>query len=158
MRAWLESEWMLWVSRVLVAAVFILYGATKIANPESLARDVYNYRLIPVAFVNIIAITLPWIEVLAGFALLTRRWMPGGALLSGAMLLMFIVAIGSALARGLDISCGCISVSAEATVFNTLRWTLVQDIVLLVLVAHIWWRMEREPDVYAPAISEMPRS
>lgn len=108
---WLNHGVTTSAARVAIAGVFVLYGGSKIPLLEGFAASIHNYRLVPVEFENIIAITLPWIEVLAATALLTRRWLAGGALLSTAMIVMFLVAVVSAIGRGLDINCGCFTLT-----------------------------------------------
>jgi hypothetical protein len=54
-----------------------------------------------------VAITLPWIEVMAGLMLIIGIWRQASAWLINLMTLVFIAAISSAVARGLSIECGC---------------------------------------------------
>ena len=96
-----------WVLRVLVGGAFVLAGALKIAAPEKFAGDVSNYRLLPHALINLVAILLPWVEVVAGVVVLIGPWVKAGAVLILGMTVMFFTAITSALARGLNIECGC---------------------------------------------------
>jgi len=132
-----------WVSRIVLAAVFLVYGASKIPNLDDFARSIENYRLLPEALVNALAITLPWIEVIAALALLFRRLAPGAVVTIGGMTLVFIVAIISALVRGLDINCGCLDTGTTADARNNLFQHLVFDLFLLVLAAHVWWWARR---------------
>ena len=50
---------------------------------------------------------LPWLEIAAGVALVTRWMERGGLLILTALTTVFIVASVVAKSRGLDISCGC---------------------------------------------------
>ncbi len=132
-----------WAARVVIAGVFVLYGGSKIPLLEDFAASIHNYRLVPVEFENIIAMALPWIEVLAATALLTRRWLAGGALLSTAMIVMFLVAVVSAIGRGLDINCGCFTLTAASSSYNNLWRTFLLDAVLLGLTIPIWRMLTR---------------
>ena len=96
-----------WLLRILVGGAFIVAGVLKIIGPEKFASDISNYRLLPHELINLLAITLPWVEVVAGLSVLTGVWLQGGILLITAMTIMFLVVITSALARGLNIECGC---------------------------------------------------
>jgi uncharacterized membrane protein YphA (DoxX/SURF4 family) len=49
----------------------------------------------------------PWIEIVAGLALVLGFWTRAAAGVLGLLLLGFIGLIASALARGLNVSCGC---------------------------------------------------
>ena len=93
--------------RLIVGAAFILAGALKVADPAKFALDVGNYRLVPHAMLNPVAVLLPWIEVTAGSFLLAGVWTRAAALVITSLTAMFFTVIVSALARGLNIECGC---------------------------------------------------
>jgi uncharacterized membrane protein YphA (DoxX/SURF4 family) len=93
--------------RLLVGGAFIFAGALKIADPAKFALDVSNYRLVPHELINLVAILLPWIEVTAGSLVLAGIWLKAAALVITSLSVMFFTVIMSALARGLNIECGC---------------------------------------------------
>jgi len=99
-----------------VGAVFVLAALPKLQNPAAFAVAVYRYHLLPGALVNLAAGVLPWTELLAGAAMIAGRghFRRAGALLASLMLVVFSVAIAVSLARGLDIACGCFSLSPAA--------------------------------------------
>ena len=79
---------------------------------------------------DLIAVYLPWLEVLAGLALILRR-LPLGALLAiTGMTLVFMAALTSAWARGLDISCGCFG-KEEAKIATNFPQLMLRDAALL---------------------------
>ena len=93
--------------RLALGGVFIYAGALKIVDAQGFALAVHHFRLTPWAVSVAVAIYLPWLEVLAGSALIFRRLPLGAALALLAMTSVFLAALVSAWARGLDISCGC---------------------------------------------------
>jgi len=93
--------------RIILGLLFIGASLYKIKSPASFAHEIYNYHILPPWAVNPMAIVLPWIQLFAGLALLTNRLKNGAVLLLFAMMIVFQVAVGSALLRGLNISCGC---------------------------------------------------
>lgn len=103
---------------LILGAVFVYASLDKIANPADFARIVYHYQLVgpnqhlgPLV-ANLLAVTLPWIELLMGGLLLLGAWRREAALLSAGLLLVFIGAVTAALLRGIDLeNCGCFSVS-----------------------------------------------
>ncbi len=109
-----------WALGILLGAVFIYASADKILQPADFARIVYHYQLIgpgrevgPMP-ANVLAVTLPWVELVAGLLLASGLWRREAALVAALMLLMFLGAVGSALWRGIDIeNCGCFSVSGK---------------------------------------------
>jgi putative oxidoreductase len=118
--------------RWLVAALFIFAGISKILNPETFARDLDNYRLLPHLLVTIMAVILPWLEVLCGIFLIVGTWKKGAAFTLLVLTFMFLIAISSAIARGLDITCGCFSMTIEGMKVGYSR--LIEDVVLFALI------------------------
>jgi len=94
-------------ARLAAGATFLYASLDKIADPAGFAQAVHNYRLVPDALLHPFALFLPWLEAAAGVALIFGVARRGAALVASGMTIMFIVAIAAALARGLDISCGC---------------------------------------------------
>lgn len=101
------------VLRFVVGAVFIYASLDKIQHPSAFARAISYYHLAPNDVINLFALILPWVELVAGVALIAGVAARGSALLIGAMLVVFVIALGWALAKGIDISCGCFSTSPE---------------------------------------------
>ena len=93
--------------RLSVGGAFVFAGALKVAGPAAFVTAVENYHLVPRLLVHLVAVLLPWVEIVAGAAVLTGIWLRAAASLLSAMTLMFAAVIISALVRGLDISCGC---------------------------------------------------
>lgn len=93
--------------RITVGGAFIAAGVLKIAAPDKFAQDIGNYRLVPHEMIHLVAILLPWIEVVAGLSVLTGIWLKPGAMVIMGMTMLFFLVITSALARGLNIECGC---------------------------------------------------
>jgi putative oxidoreductase len=115
-------------ARIVVGLVFLLYGLDKITHPDNFARAIANYRLLPEALVNLVAVTLPWVECVCGLLLLAGQWVRSAALVSAFLLSVFVVAVSITLARGLDIACGCLDADAGRKVGFKL---LVEDLLLL---------------------------
>ena len=96
-------------SRILLGAIFIYAGANKIIDPEGFARSIINYRILPLESINLLAIVIPWLELVGGGFLLLGLFTSGSALIIAFLTAIFLVALSSALIRGIDISCGCFS-------------------------------------------------
>ena len=96
-----------WLLRLVVGGAFIFAGVLKIADPAKFAIDVSNYRLVPHELINLVAILMPWMEVVAGAFVVTGIWLRAATLVIASMTVMFAIVILSALARGLNIECGC---------------------------------------------------
>lgn len=128
------------ILRFVVGGLFVYAGLVKIIEPAVFATDVANFRLLPHVLVHLVAITLPWIEVVAGLLLVCGVWPRASALVLTGLMLVFLAGIGQALVRGLDIRCGCFgTVEGRKVGFSV----LAQDVALLTMAAWIWWRSEK---------------
>lgn len=92
--------------RIAIGALF-LYAASSKLDPIKFAQEVNNYRLLPAALVNVVAVALPFAEILAGLTLVLGLRIRAGALAVVGMLCGFIVAMVYVWAKGIDIECGC---------------------------------------------------
>lgn len=119
-------------TRVVVASVFITAALPKIVDPASFARDIANYEVFPYWSWNLLAGVVPMLEITGAVALVTGWHRRGAALLLGALTAMFIALIGSAIARDLNIDCGCFGQQALAAEVGWPR--LIEDVILLGLI------------------------
>ena len=103
----LTSPLVIWLFRIAIGLVMLAAALGKIGDPAAFATQIHHYRLIPVGAENLLAILLPWVELLAGLALVLGVRARSGAWLSAAMMTVFTLAMSAAVARGLDIECGC---------------------------------------------------
>jgi len=126
--------------RVAVGAVFLYASVHKVIAPAEFSRTVYHYQLLPAAAINLIAIVLPWIEGVVGICLILGVKMRGAAGIAVVSLLVFLVAMGSALARGLNIDCGCFAAAGTKLGFDR----IVGDLVLLAAAALLYRESARE--------------
>jgi putative oxidoreductase len=125
------------IFRWILGLVFIYAGIHKITDPAAFSEAIYNYKLFPEILINPLAVWLPWLELLAGLSLIAGIWIKGGALILSVLSLAFAVAVGTALFRGLDISCGCFSLNESG---ERIQWTYIaQDLGLLVMGIQILW-------------------
>ena len=132
-------EWLPVRLEVILGVVFIYASIHKISDPPDFAHMVYLYKMTPGFLINLVAIYLPWIELVTGAVLILG--MPGrrgAALLTGLMLLVFMGAIGFNLARGHPVDCGCFEggghTKTHEQLFSEMRWVMVRDAVMLVMV------------------------
>lgn len=109
---------------------------------QNFATAIQNYGILPPFFCRLLAVTLPWIEIAAAVALLTRRFRYEGALIIGGLLVAFFIAIARALIIGLDISCGCFLMTFKE---RHIGWqNLLFDGILIVLTGTVIALMEKE--------------
>ena len=91
---WYFNDHLVLVFRVVLAAVFIYAAMQKIGRPLAFADEIRMYRIVGIGpALYIMAITLPWIELLCGLSLLTGFLMRGSALILLVFNAVFIVAV-----------------------------------------------------------------
>lgn len=100
--------------RLLLGGVFIWASWDKILDPAAFARAVANYQIVPASVGNLSALVLPWIELVSGICLVLNRWTRGSALITAALMAVFMSAIGYNIFRGMDVSCGCFTLDEQA--------------------------------------------
>ena len=118
-------------ARLLLGAIFIAASIDKIAHPAEFAEIVSNYQILPGYLVNIAAIVLPWLEAILGLFIVCGWWLPGATALANLLLVCFLGALAQAVARGIDLQCGCFSVKAAGATHTV--WYLVRDSFFLLL-------------------------
>jgi uncharacterized membrane protein YphA (DoxX/SURF4 family) len=115
-RARLASPRLQLAIRLLVGAFFVYASLDKIAQPAGFAKAVYQWQIGGPVASNLVAVTLPWLELLAGTLLILGAWRREAAAVTALMLVVFLAAAGSVLARGIDVeNCGCVSVTESTT-------------------------------------------
>lgn len=103
----LSAPGVLRVAQIATGLVFLAAGLSKLGDLPSFALQVHNYRVLPVWSEHLVAMTVPWIEVVAGLALVLGVRPRAGALVATGLLGVFTLAVAAAWARGLDFECGC---------------------------------------------------
>jgi len=102
--------WLVLVTRVALGGLFIFAGVNKLLNPQHFLQAIDAFKIIPkeADHLSVVgAFTVPWIEILAGAMLVLGWWARASALVIGSLLLVFLGAIISVLARDLSVSCSC---------------------------------------------------
>ncbi len=130
------ASWIAVPARWYLGLLFVGACLHKITDPRAFAIDIATYDILPLVLVNLAAITLPWVELAAGCQLLVGWRVRTAALLVAGMMVFFLVALVIALARGLDMSCGCFaSQGAEEDPIS--RLTVLRDLVWLGLACFV---------------------
>lgn len=135
----LTHPWLTVRTQIALGLFFVVAALPKMADPPSFAHMIYNYRILPGPLVNLSALVLPWAELLMGLALVCGIWRRSVALLVGALLVVFIVAISVNLLRGNAIDCGCFDVADAGKSWEErirdMWMVIVRDVGMLLLVA-----------------------
>ena len=145
-----------WLLAIVVGGVFVYASLSKIADPQAFAKIIYHYQVIgpsaSLGFVpaNLTAVALPWIELIAGVLLVVGLWRREAAIVTAVMLVVFVAAVGSTLARGIDIqNCGCFALDESG---RSAGWKLIAgDLALLAAALVVAFVPPRAPEAVADA-------
>jgi putative oxidoreductase len=124
----------LWVFRFVVGGVFIWAGLLKILDPLEFAQDIANYRVFSRDISFVIAIVLPWIEVLCGVLVILGIFRATSSLVLSGLLVAFLALITATILRGIDVECGCFGSLGRRVDFLL----LLTDSILLYLTMNIF--------------------
>lgn len=145
-----------WVLALTVGCVFVYASFGKIADPRGFAKIVYHYQVLgPSAFfgfvpANLVAVGLPWVELIAGVLLIIGLWRREAAVVTAVLLAVFVAAVGSTMVRGIDIqNCGCFALDASG---RAAGWKLIAgDLALLAAALVVAVVPPRAPEAAAEA-------
>lgn len=143
------------ILRYVLAGIFLLASYDKILHPAEFASIVRDYKMIPEYTVNIVAILLPWLELMLGILLVLGRWLDGTFLLVNLLFFAFFGSLVLNKMRGIDVSCGCFSTAKESNA--NMAWYIIRDgsfVVLGLVSTFIYWKQQRKLKTNDPAKSE----
>lgn len=137
MRRIIDSDLLTLISRFFIGAVFIYASWYKILDPGAFARSIYFYHILPGDLINIAALVMSWMEFIVGVCLILGVWYRGAVVWANLFMALFIVALGSAIARNLSIDCGCFKAASSATdsAWHALKVDLIYMVFCLQLLA-----------------------
>ncbi len=115
MRRLIDNDYLTLLSRLLVGGMFIYASFYKIIEPAAFAKSIWFYHLVPGKMINIMALVLPWLEMICGLAVIIGFWYRGAAFWANILLLVFVAALASTIVRGISIECGCFRAAESAT-------------------------------------------
>lgn len=145
------------ISRLVLGGIFLLAGVAKIGVPDAVRYAINQYSLpIPSFIVEAMAIGMPILEVLVGVWILFGLFTRFSAVIAGAMMVIFTIALTQAWLRGLNIDCGCFGgpqanpvglamLGALGPVGDFLSKeqadlpTIIRDVVLLAMAVHLFF-------------------
>ena len=101
------QPWLTTVARLVLGGVLVAAGTLKIPHPDKSAMAVRAYELLPTSIATVFGYSLPWVEVGIGLLLIVGVAVKINAAIGTFLMVLFVIAISQAWARGLSIDCGC---------------------------------------------------
>jgi len=136
----LRNKVLIFVCSLIVGGLFIWAGILKIIDPLDFARNVSNYRILSPKLSLLVAITLPWIELLCGIFIIIGIWRRASALLISLLLIGFIALIGITIIRGISVDCGCFGTFSRKADFML----MAQDLGMLLLSGTVFLKAKQK--------------
>lgn len=101
------APWFGLFARLILGGVLLLAGYLKLDELDKSQMAVRAYEMLPVSLANLIGIVLPFAEIFMGILLILGAATRLMSFMSALLMLVFVVGISQAWARGLSIDCGC---------------------------------------------------
>ncbi len=121
------------VLRLVLGAIFIVAGASKIGHGAEFAAQIAGFRILPQPVIAPMALALPFLEVLLGGYLVLGLFTRTAGWIAVLLLALFDGAIASAVIRGMTVSCGCFGPNDKTVT----TWAEVARDAIFVLLAVI---------------------
>lgn len=130
------------ILRLYIGGLFIYASIHKIIHPDIFALDIATYDILPLSLVNLMAIILPYIEVVSGILIIIGPFQKEAALMISAMMTMFLIALIIAIYKGINASCGCFasqSIEEDPISYRT----VIRDLIWLFIAIYIFFFDQR---------------
>ncbi|MDP9168285.1 MAG: thioredoxin domain-containing protein, partial [Actinomycetota bacterium] len=136
--------WASTVVRLVLGAVWLWAGLSKLHTPRSFVQTVRAYDATPEWLSRGIGYGLPILEVCLGVLLILGAAVRLAAAMSGVLFVVFLVGVAQAGARGIKLQCGCFGGGGQTAGTTTYTLDILRDIGLLLLAAYlVWWHVTR---------------
>ena len=133
--------WLGTAARVLLGVVWVWAAVAKMGDPAAAVRAVRAYELLPEWLAKGVGYGLPFLEIGLAVLLIAGLATRLAAVLSSTLLVVFLVGIISAAARGLQIECGCFGGGGQLGAGQSTAYTgeILRDAGLLVVSLFLIW-------------------
>jgi uncharacterized membrane protein YphA (DoxX/SURF4 family) len=126
--------WLAFVLRLYIGGTFVYASMYKINYPAEFAGSIASYELVPYWAVGVMAVAMPWLELVCGLLAIVGVRPKASILTLMGLMALFTLAVTITLARGVPIGCGCFQ-----TIEDPISWrTLIRDLLWLGMTLHIY--------------------
>lgn len=130
--------WLAPATRVVLGVMWVVAGATKVGKLGTTTQSIEAYEIFTYEWSRYLAHVIGPVEVLGGAMLVLGVLIPFCSIVSLTALTLFIVGLSQALARGLNIDCGCFGTSDLAGTSLDMWIAILRDIVFIGLTVFVW--------------------
>ena len=132
------------ILRVGLGCVFVSSSLGKVCQPYAFLANVYSYELLGPRLGIVVAMIVPWVELLVGLCLVGSIFVGGAALVSAGMSASFTFFLVFAVQRDLDIACGCFRGSRDPVGYGHVARAVVMLLASIVIYAHLAYRSAKK--------------
>jgi len=127
---------------LIIGGIFIYAASPKILAPDAFYLDIIGYNLVGGFLAKVIALWLPWVELLAGIGVILGVWYLPNLRILQWLLSVFVVLLFITLLRGITTDCGCFGSAGGRVTW----WHVFGDLVLLLMTTFLisWTRYAGE--------------
>lgn len=133
-----SSKTLYLVLRIILGGLFVYAGVTKLSDTAAFAQAIDGYGLVTWRMANLIAKTLPILEVASGLGLIFD--VRGALGMIVVQLLGFMGVLAYGIHMGLDVDCGCFGPSDSGGESGGLWPTLIRDMLMFAACLLIYWQ------------------
>ncbi len=133
-----QNSWLELAARWILGLTFIYASYNKILFPADFAKIIYGYDLFPNGLINLIAIILPFLELVAALALISGIYPRSAVSIVNALLVAFIILLSINLIRGHEFDCGCFQLQNSENNVSP-QTTIIRDTFYLVLGLQVFF-------------------
>ena len=119
--------------RIFMGILFTYSGFYKVLWPNTFAKIIIKYNVIPEIVVPYVAITLPFLEITLGILLIIGFRIKASSLILISLMLLFILSISINVIRGESFDCGCFELSKFGIKEEIGISLIIRDIIFLLI-------------------------
>ncbi|MDT4978344.1 MAG: hypothetical protein QOG07_223 [Pseudonocardiales bacterium] len=136
--------WLGTVIRLVLGVVWLWSGFSKLHDPRAFVQTVRAYDATPEWLSKAIGYGMPVLEVCVGLLLVVGVAVRIAAIVSAALLFVFLIGLVQAAARDIQLDCGCFSGGGVTAGSTHYILDILRDLVLLILAGYlVVWSMTR---------------
>lgn len=136
------QPWITFICRLILGGVLLAAGWLKLFNSYESKASVRAYDLLPIPLANFLGTILPTLEIGLALLIILGIWSKRVALAGTVLMVIFVIAISQAWARGLPINCGCFGNGGITADGKVNHWTyfseVLRDIGLIICGIYIY--------------------
>lgn len=131
----LKSEYLALVLRLFIGYYFIYASMSKIPYPAQFAELLGEYRILPYWSIDLLAVVVPWVELISGLFLIMGLRTRAAASVIILLFIGFNVFIGANVVIGSPINCGCYDTVGEPVSW----WKILKNTFWLLFTVQVFF-------------------